>query len=172
MPDLPGIDKPHVSWAPDAEMGKAPVGDKIVVIGAGSVGIEAAIDFRRSGKDVAIIELLNRADAMTRLFKSVKTVSREFFTILEAENIPVYYEHKLTEILDDKIICMNTSTGNNAEFPADTVLIAAGMKPLRNVAESLRRCAPETEVRIVGDAEEVGSISTAVNTAFQTALHI
>ena len=172
MPDLPGMEKPHVSWAPDAEMGKAPVGDKLVVVGAGSVGLEAAIDFRRAGKDVTIIELLDSKAAMEALFRSAKTVAREFPMILEAEQIPIHYGVRLTEILDDKVVCSEAGTGNVVEFPADTVLIAVGMKPLTETAQSMRRCAPETEVRIVGDAKEVGNICTAVNTAFQAALHI
>ena len=172
IPNLPGIDKPHVSWAPDAERGKTPVGRSVVIIGAGSIGLEAAIDFKRAGKDVTVIELLDQNGAMEGLFKSAKTAAREFPMILESENIPVHYELRLIEILDDKIICEHTNTGYKVEFPADTVLIAVGMKPLRTVAESLRRCAPETEVRIVGDAFEVGTISTAVNQAFSAALRI
>ena len=172
VPKLPGIDKPHVSWAADAEQGKAPVGNKIVIVGAGSVGLEAAIDFRRAGKDVTVIELLNQQDAMIALRKSAKAASREFPMICKAENIPLHYQLELTEVLDDKVICKNTATGYLVEFPADTVLYAIGMKPLRDVAESLRHCAPETEVRVVGDAEEVGTISTAVNEAFRAALHI
>jgi 2,4-dienoyl-CoA reductase-like NADH-dependent reductase (Old Yellow Enzyme family)/thioredoxin reductase len=172
MPNLPGIDKPHVSWAPDAESGKAPVGDKIVIVGAGSVGIEAAIDFKRAGKDVTIVELMGPEEATMALFQSVRTVGREFIKILDEENIPVHYELGLAEILDDKVICKSSKYGYDVEFPADTVLIAVGMKPLRGLAESLRRCAPETEVRIVGDAETPGNINTAVNTAFQAALHI
>ena len=54
VPNLPGIDKPHVHWAPDAELGKVSVGEKIVVIGAGAVGIEAALDYKEQGKDVLI----------------------------------------------------------------------------------------------------------------------
>jgi NADPH-dependent 2,4-dienoyl-CoA reductase/sulfur reductase-like enzyme len=172
IPDLPGIDKPHMSWAPHAEMGKIPVGDKVIIVGAGSVGLEAAIDFRRAGKDITVIEILSRAKAMQALFASAKMVAREFPMILEAENVPVHYELKPTEIFDDRIVCENTSNGHMIEFPDDTVLIAAGMKPLRDAAESMRRCAPETEVYIVGDAKEVGSICTAVNTAFAAALHI
>jgi NADPH-dependent 2,4-dienoyl-CoA reductase/sulfur reductase-like enzyme len=172
MPDIPGVDKPHVSWAVNAEMGRAPVGDKIVVVGAGSVGLEAAIDFRRAGKDVAVIELLNRDDALAALFKSAKTVAREFPMILENDGIPVHYELEPAEILNDRIICKKTRTGNTVEFFADTVLIAIGMKPLMEVAESMRRCAPETDVRIVGDAREVGNICSAVNEAFQAALRI
>ena len=172
MPALPGIDKPHVSWAPNAEMGKIPVGDKVIIVGAGSVGLEAAIEFSRAGKDVMVIELLSQKAAMAALFKSAKMAAREFPMILEAENVPIHYELNITEILDDKVICRNTSNGRIVEFPADTVLIAVGMKPLRNAAESMRRCAPETEVRIVGDAAEVGSICTAINSAFAAALHI
>jgi len=172
MPKLPGIDKPHVAWAPDAELGKASVGDKVVIVGAGSVGLEAAIDFRREGKKVTVIELLDQAGAMMGLFKSAKNAAREFPMILEAEGIPVHYGVSLTEICDDKVICKEAATGMTVEFPADTVLIAIGMKPLRDAAESMRRCAPETEVRVVGDAEEVGNICTAVNTAFQASLHI
>jgi len=84
----------------------------------------------------------------------------------------VYYGLQLTEILDDRIICKNSRDGYPVEFPADTVLIAVGMKPRRDEAAAMRRCAPETDVRIVGDAEAVGTISTAVNTAFAAALHI
>ena len=172
IPNFPGADKPHVSWAVDAEMGRTPVGDRIVVVGAGSVGLEAAIDFSRAGKHVEVIELLDQESAMMALIASIRTVAREFPMILEAEGIPVHYGYNLTEILDDKVKCVDAATGSVVELPADTVLIAVGMKPLSALADSLRRCAPETEVRIVGDAAEVGNISTAVNTAFQAALHI
>ena len=172
MPKLPGVDKPHVSWAVDAELGKAPVGDKIAVIGAGSVGLEAAIDFRRLGKEVFVIELLEKDAAMEALRASAATASREFPLILENENIPVTYNTRLTEICDDKIICTDGATGETVEFAADTVLIAIGMKPLTETANSMRHCAPETEVFVVGDAKAVGNISTAVNGAFQTAIHI
>ena len=172
MPDVPGINKPHVSWAPDAEMGKAPVGDKVVVIGAGSIGLEAALDFKRAGKDVTVIELLDQEGARLSLIRTARTVAREFPMIFEEEKIPVHYKLKLIEILDDKIICENADTGYKVEFPADTVLIAIGMKPLREMAASMRGCAPATDVFIVGDAYEVGSINTAVNQAFQIAMHV
>ena len=172
FPVLPGIDKPHVSWAVDAEMGKAPVGDKIIVVGAGSVGLEAAIDFRRMGKDVEVLELLDKDSAMVSLTKNAKLAAREFPSILAAEGIPVHYDTNLTEILDDKVVCKDAVTGGTVEYKADTVLIAVGMKPLRDTAASMRRCAPETEVHIVGDANEVGNICTAVNAAFQVSLHV
>jgi len=172
MPDIPGIDNPHVCWAVDAELGKVAVGEKVVVIGAGTVGLEAAIEFRREGKDVTVLELLDEQGAAMALLKSAKTAAREFPSILESEKIPVHYGISVGEIIDHAVIGVDSATGKTVEFQADSVLIAIGMRPLLEVAESLRHCAPETEVRIVGDAREVGSISTAVNEAFQAALRI
>jgi len=172
MPKIPGIDKPNVCWAVDAELGKVPVGDKIVVIGAGTVGLEAAIEFRREGKNVEVIELLEEGPAADALRASAKTAAREFPRILEEEGIPVHYGINATEIHDDKVVAIDTATGKTVEYASDTVLVAIGMRPLWEVADSLRRCAPETEVRIVGDAHNVGNICTAVNQAFQACLHI
>jgi len=121
---------------------------------------------------VAVIELLDQGPAMMNLMKSAKLAAREFPSILSNENIPVHYAVNLKTILDDKVVCEEVATGKTIEFPADTVLIAVGMKPLRDIAESMRHCAPETEVHVVGDARQVGSICTAVNEAFVAALHI
>lgn len=63
-------------------------------------------------------------------------------------------------------------TSEKIEFPADTVLLAVGMAAKRDVADSLRRCAPETEVFVVGDAMAVGTIASAVMSAFKAAAYI
>jgi hypothetical protein len=48
-----------------------------------------------------------------------------------------------------------------------------GMKINYPLIEELRRCAPETECYIVGDAKKIGgNVSLAVNGGFQAALHI
>ncbi|NLN07561.1 MAG: FAD-dependent oxidoreductase [Firmicutes bacterium] len=172
IPDVPGIDKPHVHWAPDAELGKVPVGDKIVIIGAGSIGVEAAIDFGMAGKDVTLIELADAEAHYMNLRKSVRNAVGDLMAKLEEYNIPLHLETRLEEVLDDKVICRNLKTGELVEFPCDTVLLSVGMVPLYDVIDSLRHSAPETEVHIVGDAKEVGNISTAVNGTFTAAVHI
>ena len=63
-------------------------------------------------------------------------------------------------------------TGGRVESPADTVLLAVGMAARQDVADSMRRCAPETEVFVVGDALQVGNISGAVRSAFKAAAYI
>jgi 2,4-dienoyl-CoA reductase-like NADH-dependent reductase (Old Yellow Enzyme family)/thioredoxin reductase len=171
-PKLPGADKPHVHWAPDAELGKCETGEKIAIIGAGSVGVEAAIDFAEQGKKVTLVELADEGPAMFNLFKGAGTSATELKAMIdESENIQTLYGTKLKEILDAGIVCENAA-GERLDIEADSVLLAMGMRPRYELVEALRHCAPETEVFVIGDAKDAGNISTAANAGFQAALHI
>jgi NADH dehydrogenase FAD-containing subunit len=91
--------------------------------------------------------------------------------ILTELNIEIQWSTALKEITDGGAIVEKDN--ERKTIKADTILLAMGVKPRADVAESLRHCAPETEVFVVGDAKQVGgNISFAVNGAFQAALHI
>jgi 2,4-dienoyl-CoA reductase-like NADH-dependent reductase (Old Yellow Enzyme family)/thioredoxin reductase len=169
---IPGINKPHVHWAPDAEMGKAPAGNKLVIVGGGAVGLEAAIDFKDMGKDVTVVEMLGGDAYHNALRASSKHAGDEMLMIMEEKGIPIHLNNRLEEVKDDRVICKDMVTGALVEYPCDTVLLSLGMVPLHDVVDSLRHCAAETEVFIVGDALAVGNISTATNGGFQAALSI
>ena len=96
----------------------------------------------------------------------------ELTALLEKHAIPVHHHCRLEEVTDTSVLCRDTRSGEIREFPADTVLLALGMAPRRATAESLRRSAPETEVFIVGDAAEPGTIATAVRSAFRAAAYL
>ncbi|MDR2486970.1 MAG: FAD-dependent oxidoreductase [Clostridiales Family XIII bacterium] len=172
VPKLPGIDKPHVNWAPDAELGKVPVGEKIVVIGAGSVGVEAAIDYADLGTHVEIVELADEGPARRILFTGAGTSAPELIGIVKEQGIPVHYGTMLKEVKDGSVVVTKVATGEDFEIEADTVLLAMGMRPRYELVDELRHCVAETEVYIVGDAKKSGNISTATNQGFQAALHI
>ena len=169
---IPGIDLPHVSWAPDAEQGNGFVGDRIAVIGAGSVGVEAAIEYAARGKAVTIIEMEGEAASVEKLHKGSGTSYREFLSIIREKQIPVYYDTRLREIRDDCVVVEDRSRGTEREIPCDTVLLAMGRVPLREKVDELRHCAPETNVYIVGDCARPETIAEAVNGAFRACLHI
>ena len=80
VPRLPGIDKPHVHWAPDADTGEVKPGDKTVIVGAGSVGIECAIGLKRAGKDVTVVEM---APDMANLRASAGGAAMELMALVE-----------------------------------------------------------------------------------------
>ncbi len=170
---IPGIDKPHVAWAPDAEMGKVPVGEKVVIIGAGSIGIEAALDFMRAGKKVTVVEMFDQQTAEGNIFKSMSNTAGEFFRLLKEGGAVIRYATALTEVRDDCVVCRDLETGSLEEIPADSVLLAVGMRPRFDTVDELRHSCPETSVAIVGDCNNTaGLISDAVNQAFRACLHI
>ncbi len=169
VPRLPGIDKPHVHWAPEADTGRVVPGNKTVVVGAAAVGVECAIGLKRAGKDVTVVEM---APDMKNLSASAGGVAMELMALVEELQIPIHLNCRLEEVTDSTVVCRDTRTSERIEFPADTVLLAVGMAARYDVADSLRRSAPETEVFVVGDASEVGSIATAVRSAFKAAAYI
>ncbi len=144
-------------------------GEKTVIVGAGSVGIESAIGLRRAGKDVTVIEM---ASDMENLRASAGSVAMELFSQIEELKIPVRLDCRLEEVTDTGVICRDTKTGARMELPADTVLLAVGVAARHDVADSLRRSAPETEVFVVGDALQVGNIASAVMSGFKAAAYI
>ncbi|MDR1330277.1 MAG: NAD(P)/FAD-dependent oxidoreductase, partial [Oscillospiraceae bacterium] len=181
---IPGIDRPNVMWAADAETKYLDkVGETVVVVGAGDVGMEAAIDFAAQGKKVEIIDILERGGGFFGGSGSPssmhfdKNVPENYYkrqslaSILSDMKIEVQWGTALSEVTDTGVTV--TKDGKSKKIKADTVLLAMGVKPRAAVAESLRHCAPETEVFVVGDAKQVGgNVSFAVNGAFQAALHI
>ena len=169
VPKVPGIDKPHVHWPPDADTGAVEPGDMTVVVGAGSVGVECAIGLKQAGKDVVIVEM---APDMRCLSASAGGVAMELMAIVERLQIPIHLNRRLEEVTDSAVVCRDMETSEKVEFLADTVILAVGMAARQDIADSLRRCAPETEVFVVGDASSVGTIAGAVRSAFKAAAYI
>jgi 2,4-dienoyl-CoA reductase-like NADH-dependent reductase (Old Yellow Enzyme family)/NADPH-dependent 2,4-dienoyl-CoA reductase/sulfur reductase-like enzyme len=172
VPQVKCIEKAHVHWAPDAELGHCEAGGTVAIIGAGSVGVEAALDFSSQGCKVELIEAAEPGLAMKNLMVGAGTSAPELMQILQTRGITPMYKTVLDEVKDGTIIVRNVLTGVTKELEADTVLLAAGMRPRFALVDELRHCVPETEVYIVGDARKVGNISSATNEGFGAALHI
>ena len=173
IPDnIPGIDKSHVVWAPDAQEDFSKIGNKIVVVGGGGVGYEAALDCSDLGKDVMLIEMLDDMRARFNLRSSAGNAATELLTIFAKREIPVRNGTMLVEVKDDCIVTKNVATGELDEIECDCVLLAMGMKERWDVVDDLRHCTPESNVFFVGDCRKVATITEAVNQAFQACIHI
>jgi len=95
FPRLPGIDKPHVHWAPDACTEKAKTGDRIVIVGAGAVGVECAIDLAQKGKNVSLVEM---APDLDHLMMSASGAAFELQDLIRELNLPLHLNCKLEEV--------------------------------------------------------------------------
>ena len=171
-PQVPGIDGPNVFWAPEAEAGLKPVGQRVVVVGGGAVGMEAALDFSLLGKDVTVIELLDAGPAGGRLHMSAGGGAAELGRLFRERSIPVKYGCALEAVTPEGAVCRDVHSGRVETLACDTVLLAVGMKPRQAEAAALRHCAAETSVFILGDCDKPATICEAVNTAFRVSLHI
>jgi 2,4-dienoyl-CoA reductase-like NADH-dependent reductase (Old Yellow Enzyme family)/thioredoxin reductase len=169
VPPIAGVDKPHVHFAWEADNGSVAIGDKVIVIGAGLVGTESAIQQAEDGKNVTIIEMLPVGPAMMgKGMLAAPAVARA-----EAAGVKTLYEHTVVAIEDDRVLVKDQISGEEKVFAADTVLLAAGVRPRKEVVTELRHCIAESDVYIVGDLTRgAGTIGNATNTAFEVAVAI
>jgi NADPH-dependent 2,4-dienoyl-CoA reductase/sulfur reductase-like enzyme len=167
-PEIPGIDKPHVMWAPDSEIEGAQVGEQVVILGGGAIGVQAAVNLAKDGKDVTIVEVkdsLNLGGSIVGVIGGATTLSRE----LVDYNVKVLVKTKLGKIDDKFVVVTSFETGKQEELDADTVLYCVGMKSLYKQAQAFRICAPNTNVYLIGDCYEQAEIRGAVHSAFNIA---
>ena len=162
LPKVPGWDKPHVHWAPDAENGKVPCGQKVVIVGGSSIGTEAGIHLAMEGKEVTVID-------MDKTCSLVNTGAEYILTrLMQEHHVRRELGWKLLEIRDDRVLARHVDTGETWEIPADTVLMAVGMKPRNQEAWSFLGCCPESNFFVIGDCQSSGDVRDAVHGAFES----
>lgn len=164
MPDVPGIEQARVVQAESVLDGKAKVGQRVVVIGAESVGCETAEVLADQGKQVTV----------TRRGPEIATnenwtVRRALLIRLERKGVAA-----LTGVsyrrLTDRGLLITTSEGTEQLIEADTVVIATGARPRSELYEALRDRLPE--VYRIGDCVQPRYIMDAVTEAYDVARSI
>ena len=157
---VPGVDRPNVTLAVDVLCGEAekPSG-KIVVIGGGMIGTETAVLFGQNpDNQVTIIEMLPQI--MKGCSDSDRTVYGE---MIREHHIQVFTSSRVTEITDEGVVM--EQNGRRRLIPADHVFLATGMRPNRDLYDSLK--AQGRRVYNVGDSLEPGKIYDAIHTGYK-----
>jgi 2,4-dienoyl-CoA reductase-like NADH-dependent reductase (Old Yellow Enzyme family)/thioredoxin reductase len=168
VPPITGIDKPQVHFSWQADDHTVEIGQDVVILGAGLVGTESALQLSRDGKNVTIVE---------QLPEGASIAAKGMFGIpLRAQNeeagTTALYENTLLEIKDDSVVVKDLKTGKTSELKADTVLLAAGVRPRREVVEQLRHTIAEGDIYQVGDLVGGGTLGFATNSGFEIAAKI
>jgi len=162
-PEIKGIENArHVSdiyFDPGIKLG-----DRIVIIGGGLVGVEAAMHLNNLGKNVVVLE---RYDDIIR-------DSGGLYRIGLTE---ILFEKKGIEIITSALVTEITTSGVNYELDgnsvtasADTILYAIGMRPNDKAYFDLLDKAPF--VTLIGDAKKNGKVHDAVHTGYYAALDL
>jgi 2-enoate reductase len=154
QPNITGLDKAIVSL--DAINHPEKIGKKVIVVGGGLVGCEIAMDEAMKGKEVTVVEALDKilSSGVPAPTPNAQMIS----DIFEKYNVKVLTGHKLVEVTDKGVVLEHKD--QKIELCADTVVSAIGFKP----ADSLKDKFAELNVPIyeIGDAVKAATIMNAI----------
>lgn len=163
-PPIPGIDGGNVLAAEYAYTHEDEVGERVVVLGAGMVGIEFGIYMALLGRKVRIVEMADRMnDGGNFLLAQCQEVE------MAQRGVELHLNTRAVEISAEGVLC-ETKDGGKPFFEADTLVYAVGQRPLREEALELNGCAPE--FHLLGDCVKQANITAATAAAFTVARNI
>ncbi len=159
IPQIPGVDGGNVYTAMQAHALLDQLGSRVAVIGGNLVGCETALSLLESGRQPTIVEMTGRLHADLDV-----PVSLILDRALE-NGVQALTNARCTAIAQDGI---TAQTQDGERFvPADSVVLAAGMRSNCDLAEQFRSCAPE--FYNIGDSLAVGTVRNCSRSGFMTA---
>ncbi len=164
VPSITGIYGKNVVLATDTFGNEQELGNKIAVIGGGQVGCETALHLAKEGKNVTIIEMLPELapDAsITHRIELLLELGRE-------KNLQYITSAKCTKAAENNVTYM---VGNDTkEIEADSIIIAAGMKP--NFSEAMEFTGIAVKFTGIGDCVRARTVENAIKDAYYAAVNI
>jgi 2,4-dienoyl-CoA reductase-like NADH-dependent reductase (Old Yellow Enzyme family)/thioredoxin reductase len=160
-PPLPGMERENVFMAEEVDKG-APVGERVVVIGGGLVGVEAALHLAYQGKKTVIVEMLPKiaSDANFRY-------ARTYLWKIEEMGIEVHVNTTCRAITETGVE-VTDADGNDKLIPADSIVISVGMRSRAAESEALRFCAPQFIP--IGNCVRPGMVKDAIRAGYDAAM--
>ena len=163
VPPIPGVDKSHVMGAVDTYGNTDQVGQRVVMVGGGLVGVETALYLADAGKEVAVVEMTSKAA------REANRLHAEALRLAIAERkVNILTDTRCVRIEDDGVVV--EKDGETTLLPADTVVYCVGMRSDAEPYAQLYDCAPE--VYRVGDCIKPGTVREAILTGYYTAAEI
>ncbi|MBR4691815.1 MAG: FAD-dependent oxidoreductase [Oscillospiraceae bacterium] len=160
-PNIPGVGLARHALAAYGEPGS--VGDRVVVIGGGLVGVECGMHLCNTGHAVTVLE------AMDEAVRDAGPVYKIGLTAKAEElGLDLRTGAKVLEITADGV--RYEKDGREETLPADTVLYAVGMRSRTETYLALAPLAPHVD--LVGDCKAPGKLLGAVHGGYFAAMDI
>jgi len=160
IPDIPGVDKAYVFTAEKVLMNPEIVGDNVVVIGGGSVGIETAELLSDLQRKVSVVEMTREIlSDMAPLLKA------GLMARIAGSHIKVMTHEKVLEIKNHEVI-----TDKRSFDGVDSIILAVGYESDNALVNALKDS--QIHYTIIGDAVKPRKIFEAVKEGFETAYNL
>ena len=129
LPNINIDEKKIVTSTGALELDKVP--EKMIVIGAGIIGLEMGTVWRRLGAEVEVVEYL------PRILPGIDDeIANNFMKILQKQGVKFKLAHSVekAQIINDKVLLSIKDINNNThnELDADVALVSVGRKPNTN----------------------------------------
>jgi len=163
--DVRGVEKPIVSNALSVLRGEVKLGDHIIVVGAGYVGLEVALYLAEQGRRVTSIECRDefQSDFERGAFNAM-------MMRFEKCDFTVHTGRLLDSVLDKGVV-ITDRFGNKEEIPSDNVILATGFKPQIWFKEELSAIS-EIPLYAIGDCVKPRKIFEAIHEGYSAAAGI
>ena len=160
VPDVPGIDGPHVAFAWDVLNERVEVGSRVLVVGGGLVGCEIALHLAFKGKK-ALLATRRGKDGLAADLNLVnrKAVVEE----IEKAQVEVVENSEIHSIVEGSST-VEDREGKKTKIEVDTVVVARGLKP--NLELYNRVVEMGYEAYAIGDCGKPGDIGSAIREGY------
>ncbi|MFC1561570.1 FAD-dependent oxidoreductase [candidate division KSB1 bacterium] len=153
IPDLK-----NVLFGEDVLEEKAPVGERVLIIGGGMVGLETADFLTHRGHKVTVVELLDE------IGRGMEAVTRKLILRnLEKYNVKIVTHTKLSRY-DNGDTYISNGSEETLFGTFDTVVMAVGTRSVNELKEPLLQ--KGIKVHVIGDAEKPRQLFDAIREGF------
>ncbi len=163
VPPIPGVDLPHVALATEMYDNGFVPGHRVVFIGGGLVGCESALHLGMEGHEVTVVEM--REDVAV----DATADHRRYLMPLLERHATLACGITVTEIAPEGVYGTD-GEGQRQFFPADSVILATGLKARSAQAEALR--SPDYDFVLIGDARKARNVFAAVREGYDAATFV
>lgn len=163
IPPIEGLkDNPKVGAATDYLLGKFNVEGSVVVIGAGLVGCETALDVAHKGGKLTVVEMLGKIIPKDEVNANNEMKLNQ---LIKDSGLDMRFNTTVKKVTDKAVIL--ETEGKKSEVPYDYILIATGTRAKDQLADELYD--NFDDVYVVGDANRPGRILDAVHQGYSVA---
>ncbi len=140
------------------------MGNNVVVLGGGKIGLTVAEVLAKQGKKLVIVEANKRED-----FDVSTTFKWRHNSLVKQLNIQVYREARPLAIENGSVKILDKD-GNEKDLPADAVILAGPVEPNQGLVTDLEYLCDE--LYLVGDAMVPRSLYNAIHDGYKLGMRI
>jgi pyruvate/2-oxoglutarate dehydrogenase complex dihydrolipoamide dehydrogenase (E3) component len=159
IPPVPGIDGKNVVIAEDVLLGRAEVKGDCVIIGSGMTGLETAEVVMLAGHKTSLVAMLPEIGAGANVIVILDI--KERMACYDPVCLPA---HRLIKVTAEGVDLECMESGGPVFVSADTVILAMGVRPHKDVVDRFKAAFPDA--RVMGDAVRGGRIMDATQDAY------